>query len=73
MEIILANKRSQTIQQLKKVVTHEAVALNPARIVSATQKFKRQIQLCQNKSIGHFEAEIKKNPYMRFFMLNSHS
>ena len=61
------------MQQFQEIVTLEAASTEPSKVIRATQNFRRRVELCPDKTAGHFEADIKKNQDVRFFMLNFHS
>ena len=60
METVLKQKKPETLQQIQEIVTLEAAAMDPSKVIRATQNFRRRVQLCRIKTSGHFEAEIKK-------------
>ena len=60
METVLQEKKPQTVQQIQEIVTLEAAAMDPSKVIRATQNFRRRVELCRIKTGGHFEAEIQK-------------
>ena len=60
MESVLREKKPQTMQQIQEIVTLEAAAMDPSKVIHATENFRRRVEFCRNKTDGHFEADIKK-------------
>ena len=48
------------VQQIQEIVTLEAAAMDPSKVIRATQNFRRRVELCRIKTGGHFEADIQK-------------
>ena len=70
METVLRENKSQTAQQIQEIVTLETAAIDPCKVIRASQNFRRRVEFCRNKTGGHFEAEMKKNHNISFLVLN---
>ena len=57
---LLHQQKAQTVKQIQEIVTLEAAAMAPSKVIGATENFRRRVELCRIKTGGHFEAEIKK-------------
>ena len=60
METVFREKKPQAMQQIQESVTLETAAIDPSKVIRASQNFRRRVELCRNRTSGHFEAEIKK-------------
>ena len=65
--------RETASREIQEIVTLEAAAMNPSKVIRTTQNFRHRVELCRIKTGGHFEAEIKKIHDVRFFISNFHS
>ena len=60
MEKVLREMKLQTVQQIQEIVTLETAAIDPSKVIRASQNFRRRVEFCRTKTGGHFEAEMKK-------------
>ena len=63
----------QTVQQIQEIVTLETAAIDPSKVIRVSQNFRRRVEFCRTKTGGQFEAEMKKNEDISFFVLNFYS
>ena len=54
------------MQQIQEIVTLETAAIDPSKVIRASQNFRRRVEFCRNKTGGHFEAEMKKIKMLAF-------
>ena len=54
MEKVLREMKLQTLQQIQEIITLETAAIDPSKVIRASQNFRRRVEFCRNKTGGHF-------------------
>ena len=66
MEKVLREMKLQTVQQIQEIVTLETAAIDPSKVIRASQNFRRRVEFCRTKTGDNFEAEMKKTKILAF-------
>ena len=54
MEKVLREMKLQTVQQIQEIVILETAAIDPSKVIRASQNFRCRLEFCRNKTGGHF-------------------